>query len=169
VKAYAEAVSGSGELSEIGDQLTSTGQDPEAKAIVIPEIKDIQTSAPITLPKTMIISKRNQPESEPKIVVLEGVDPEFEVELPEGEYDIITIADEYVRAAEIGLEVITDQATGFLAELMEFASNSLVVESVTATPEVAGLGETVSCSASAASTIGSSLSFDWDIGLALVL
>ncbi len=163
VKAYAEAVSGSGELAEIGDQLTSTGQEPDAKAVVTPEIKNVETSAPIAEPQIMIISKRDQPESDPKIVVLAGIDPEFEVELPEGSYDIITIADEYVRAAEIGLEVITDQATGFLAELMVFASNSLVIESVTATPDVAGFGETVSCSASAASTIGSSLSFDWEI------
>jgi len=163
VKAYGGAVSGSEVLVEVTDQLTTTGQNPESKAIVTPEIKDATTSTPIDLPKTMIISKRNQPESEPKVVVLEGVDPEFEVELPEGQYDIITIADEYIRSAEVGLQVVTDQAKSFLAELLEFANNSLVLESLTATPEVAAIGEVVNCSASAASTIGSSLAFDWAV------
>jgi len=163
VKAYGEALSGSSELVEVTDQLTTPGQDPNAKAPVTPQVKDKQTSTPITQPKTMIISKRNQPESEPKIVVLEGVDPEFELELPEGSYDIITIADDYIRSAELGLEVVTDEATGFLAELYTFANNSLVLESITATPEVVATGETVECAASAASTIGSNLHFDWEV------
>ena len=163
VKGYAGAVSGSEALVEVTEQLVTTNQSPEAKAIVTPVIEDKDTSVPIAGPKTMIISKRNQPEGEPKIVVLEGVDPEFELELPQGQYDIITIADEYIRSAELGLQVIADQATGFLAELMEFASNSLIIESISATPGVAAIGETVTCSANAASTIGRSLAFTWEV------
>ncbi len=163
VKAYGEAVSGSGLLVEVTEQLVTPGQDPASKAPVTPVIKDKETSTPISEPKTMIISKRDQPESEPKIVVLEGVDPEFEVELPEGSYDIITIADDYIRTAELGLEVVTEQATGFLAELLEFASNSLFVESITVDPELVPVGKVVNASASAASTIGSSLDFTWSV------
>ncbi|MBC8367321.1 PKD domain-containing protein [bacterium] len=163
VKAYGEAVSGSGLLVEVTEQLVTPGQDPSSKAPVTPVIKDKETSTPIGEPKTMIISKRGQPESEPKIVVLEGVDPEFEIEFPEGSYDIITIAEDYIRSAELGLQVVTDQATGFLAELLEFANNSLVMEAITVSPEVAAVGSPVSCSASAASTIGSSLDFTWSV------
>jgi len=163
VKAYGEAVSGSGVLVEVTEQLVSPDQDEGDKAPVTPEIRDMETEDPIENPKTMIISKRNQPESEPKIVVLEGVDPEFEVELPSGSYDIITIAEDYIRAAELNLQVAAEQATGFLAELLEFASNAIVLESVVASPDVAGIGQTVVCVADAASTIGSSLQFDWSI------
>jgi uncharacterized protein YfaP (DUF2135 family) len=163
VKAYGEAVSGSGLLVEVTEQLVTPGQDPAAKAPVTPVIEDMETSTPINEPKTMIISKRNQPESEPKIVVLEGVDPEFEVELPEGSYDIITIADDYIRSAELGLRVVTGEGTGFLAELLEFTNNTLIVESITVDPEVVGVGKVVNASASAASTIGSSLDFSWSV------
>ncbi len=103
VKAYGEAVSGSGVLVEVTEQLTTTGQNPEDKAPVTPVVEDKETSTQIDEPKTMIISKRNQPESEPKIVVLEGVDPVFEVELPEGTYDIISeqVSDGAINPGEL--------------------------------------------------------------------
>jgi len=163
VKTYAGAVGASPEMIEIEEQLRTQGQTPEDSGTVHPLIQKAVDDTMMGDAKTMIIHKRNQPEDEPKIVILEGVDPNFELDVPEGSYDIIVLAEDHIRAAAVELEIRAAQTADFLFEMYEYAGNSAILESVTATPAVVIVEETVTVNAVAATIIGGALTFEWSI------
>lgn len=163
IKTYAGAVSGSDALADVGEQLLSPDQDPQDTGTIQPAIADVDSQGDVNAAKTMIISKRDQPADEPKIVILEGVDPEFEAPVPAGDYDVIVIAEDYIRAAEVGLEMAASTVTDFVLEMYRFAENSVIIEQVTATPTTATVGEAVACEVTAVSTVGNALTFEWSV------
>ncbi|MCP4544942.1 MAG: DUF2135 domain-containing protein [bacterium] len=163
VKTYAGAVSGSEALVEVGDQLTSPNQDPAAKGAIAIDIKRAVDASSVAASKTMIIQKRNQPEDEPKIVILDGVDADVDAALPEGTFDIMVIAEDYIRAIQPALEVAISTTTNALMEMYEYADNAVVLESISSSPEVCVVDERVTVSAIAASTIDGGLDFAWEI------
>lgn len=164
IKNYVGAISGSDELVEIGDQMTNPNQPPTDRGSVESVLRDAETLVPVTQPKTMIIAKRDQPEHAEKVAVLQGVDPDFSVSLPSGTYDVILMAENYIRSAATEIIVTADHVQTALLEMHERVSNSLVLEGVTADPAVATIDEVVSLRALAASTIGENLTFEWTVG-----
>lgn len=163
VKNYVGAISGSDVLVEVGDQSLSPEQTPEEKGLVQIEIKDFDTAVNVTTHKTILIQKRDQPQDDPCVAVLDGVDPEMGIPLASGVYDVVVIAEDYVRTVEEGLEIVTGQVTNMLHEMYDYAANSLVLERVAATPATGIVGNPVTVSATAASLIGSRLTLEWSI------
>ncbi len=163
VKNYVGAVSGSDALVEVGDQTLSQDQSPQEKGTVRNIVKDIDTNTNLPVHKTVLIVKRDQPQDDQRVIVLDGVDPDSNIPMASGIYDVIVMAEGYVRSVKDGLEVATNQTTTMLNKMYEFASNSLILESVTADPETAALDEAVTVSATAASILGSDLTFAWTI------
>jgi PKD domain len=163
VKNYAGAIGGSEVLVEVGDQSLSRHQTPEQKGLVRSAVKDIDTALTVAKHKTMLIQKRDQPEDDPVVAVLDGVDPDMDIPLASGIYDVVVIADDYVRSVEEGLEIAAGQVTNMLHEMYELASNSLILESVAASPETGIMGQPVTVSATVASLAGSGLTLEWAI------
>jgi uncharacterized protein YfaP (DUF2135 family) len=163
VKNYAGAISGSDALVEVGDQMLSPDQSPQDKGTVQSIVKDADSLTELTAPKTILIQKRDQPENEPKIAIVDGVDPDTEIDIATGIYDVVVIAEGYVRSIKEDLVILQDQTATMLHEMLDFAANSLILESVVAAPASTPINSPVTVSATAASVVGSDLTFTWDI------
>ncbi len=163
VKNYVGATSGSDLLVEVGDQSLSTGQTPQDKGTVRNIVKDVDTDAILPVHKTLLIQKRDQPQDDQRIIILDGVDPDMNIPLASGVYDVVVMAEGYVRSVTDGLEVAANQTATMLNKMYEFASNSLILEGITADPETATVDNAVTVSATAASILGSDLTFAWTI------
>ncbi len=163
VKNYVNAVSGSDALVEIGDQTLSQDQSSQDKGTVHTTVKDADTSGNLTAHKTVLIKKRDQPQDDQRIVVLDGVDPDTSIPLASGVYDVVVIAEGYVRSVREGLEVTAGQVQTMLHQMYNYAANSLILESMEAAPATATIDEPVHVTAIAASMLGSDLSFTWTV------
>lgn len=161
IKNYAGAVGGSEVLVEVGDQMLNPDQPTGDRIPVDISLRDESTSQPVDDDVIIIISKRNQPEEKPKVAVLEDVTPDLDLELPTGEYDVVVIAEDFIRGVEGAIDVGAAVAEDLLFEMFTIVANSLILENVVATPDVAGTGEQVDLRASAISTVGQALSFAW--------
>jgi uncharacterized protein YfaP (DUF2135 family) len=161
LKTYAGATSGSDALGEIGEQLLSPDQDPADQGTIQPSIQDADSEQGVAETKTMIINKRDQPEDQPRIVMLQGVDADFEAEVPAGHYDVVVIAEDYIRSAEVDVELAAGVITDFLLEMYRYAENSIIIESMGHSPVPGAVGAPVRCDAVVVSTLGNSLSFEW--------
>ncbi|MCP3861109.1 MAG: hypothetical protein GY704_15765, partial [Phycisphaeraceae bacterium] len=138
-------------------------QDPAARGAISIDIRKADDATNVAEHKTMIIQKRNQPVDEEKIVILDGVDADVDAEFPEGTFDILVIAEDYIRAVQPALEVAVSATADAVMELFEYADNAVVLEGLTAEPEVCVVGDPVTVSAIAATTIGGGLTFAWEI------
>jgi len=163
VKNYVGAVSGSDELVEIGDQMISGDQPEDDKGQVRSIVKDADSLTNLTSRKTILIKKKDQPEDEPKVAIVDGVDPDTQIPLATGVYEVVVIAEGYVRSVQENLEIVKNQATTMLHEMYNFAANSLILEGVAASPETSPIDQPVTVTATAASVVGSTLSFGWTI------
>ena len=163
IKNYVGATSGSSELAEVGDQLTSPQQDPAQQAPIAVSIRDIDTQGVVEVGKTVIIAKRDQPATEPRIAILQGVSDSFTTTLPVGAYDFIVVAKNYIRAVQDEVTVAEGIAAQVAAELYNYADNALVLESLTVAPGVVPVGGTVTARAMAATTVGGTLAFEWTV------
>lgn len=163
IKNYVGAVSGSDELVEIGDQMTNPTQAPTDKGTLTSSLRDADTAALVNAAKTMIIVKRDQPEHEQKIAVVQGVDPDFSAALPSGNYDVIVMAEEYIRAAAADVVITAGAVQNALLDLYDRVTNSLILESLSADASVVAEGQNVALTALAASTINQALTFAWDV------
>ena len=163
VKNYSGAISGSDALVEIGDQTLSPQQTPEEKGLVRSVIKDADSAADLVEHKTVLIQKRDQPEDDPCVVIMDGVDPDMEVPMGSGVYDMVVIADDYVRSVQEGIEVAAGQVTTMLSEMYEIASHSLLLEGLAADPATVIAGDAVRVTATCASLVGSDLTLTWTV------
>lgn len=164
VKIYAGAV-GSGDVNEIVEQLVDPGQSPTAKGEIRREIRTASSNgnSPVIATKTLIISKRNQPEDDPKIAVIEEVPEDFELEIPTGVYDFIFTAEDYVRSLAEDVQLEVAQVSEDILLMYQYSNYHLILENLTATPATAYIDQEVTLNVQAASLIGSDLHFDWDI------
>lgn len=163
VKNYAGAISGSDALVEVGDQMISGDQPEDDKGQVRSIVKDADSLTNLTARKTILIQKKDQPEDEPKVAIIDGVDPDTQIPLATGVYEVVVIAEGYVRSVQENLEIVKNQATTMLHEMYDFAANSLILEGVAASPETSPIDQPVTVTATAASVVGSTLSFSWTI------
>ncbi len=163
VKNYVGTVSGSDALVEIGDQTLSPQQTPEEKGLVRSVIRDIDTGNTITEHKTVLLQKRDQPQDDPCVVIMDGVDPDMQVPMGTGVYDMVVIADDYVRAVQEQVEVATGLVTLMVSDMYNIASHSLVLEGLAADPATGIAGDPVTVTATCASLVGADLTLDWSI------
>jgi len=113
--------------------------------------------------KTIIISKNNMPDEDPRITVIMNAPQNLIQPLPTGEYSIIVLADGFIRSTVENLAIVQSQTQNLMAKLLKLADNAIVIETMTADPETVFLGETATINVSCVSTIGKSLDFTWEV------
>jgi uncharacterized protein YfaP (DUF2135 family) len=161
VKHYAGTIS-SETQAEIMDEMMNEDQDP-TPGTVKQETIDTSTQNNVEEPKTVIISKRNQPENQPKMVMLDEAPEELELNLPEGVYDIIVVAEDYVRSLNDAVEVAANDLVDKTLEMYKYNEFSVFIEDMQITTFAPVVNQTVEIKATVISLMGGDLTFDWAI------
>jgi len=156
---------GAGEwTNEVLNQHLNQDQSPTDKGTVDLNInKDAANNPPVQEPKTIIISKANMPADDPRITVVMDAPQNLVQQLPTGEYNIIVLAQDYIRTTVEQLQITLNDTQTTMAKLLTLQGNAIVVQSVTPTPETVFMGETARVDVSCVSTIGQNLTFIWTI------
>ncbi|MDD2683912.1 MAG: hypothetical protein PHY21_07280 [Candidatus Cloacimonetes bacterium] len=150
--------------NEVLVQHMNDDQDPDDKGSLKIKVNSADSGTPpIEGPKTIIIDRADVPESEPKITVIMDAPQELVQELPSGNYNIIAIADEFIRNVDSAVTVAKEVLTNQVNELLKLAENAIIVEGISANPEVITLGGTAYVNIACMSTLGQNLDFNWSI------
>lgn len=118
---------------------------------------------PITGGKTLIISKADMPDSDPRITVIMNAPQNLEQPLPTGSYNIIAVADGFIRGVYENMQILQSQATNVLTELLKLSENAIVIENLTVDEGSVQVGQVIHAHVACISTIGKSLSFSWEV------
>ncbi|HCX72113.1 MAG TPA: hypothetical protein DHM37_00160 [Candidatus Cloacimonas sp.] len=148
--------------AEIMDEMMNEEQDPTPGTVKLQTI-DISTQNNVEEPKTIIISKRNQPENQPKIVMLDEASEELEVNLPAGVYDIIVIAEDYVRSLSDAVEMAANDLVDKTLEMYKYNEFSIFIENMQVVTFAPVVNQPVEINATVISLLGGDLTFDWTV------
>ncbi len=118
---------------------------------------------PITTGKTIIISKANTPASDPRITVIMNAPQAHVQPLPTGDYNIIVIADGFIREVKENLHIVQNQVSSVMATLLKLSENPIVIEGLSVEENSITVGQTIHAHVSCVSTLGRSLDFAWSI------
>jgi uncharacterized protein YfaP (DUF2135 family) len=156
---------GAGEwTNEVLNQHMNPNQDPNDKGTVQIDIRSSDTgNPPIEQPKTIIIDKVNTPDSDPRVTVIMDAPATLEQELPTGDYNVIAVAEDFIRNVEAAVAVVQEEVTEQVNDLLKLAENAIIVEGISASPDVVTLGSTANVNLVCVGTLGQELSFAWDI------
>jgi uncharacterized protein YfaP (DUF2135 family) len=150
--------------NEVLNQHLNAGQSPNDKGTVDLNInKDETGTPPITTPKTIIISKANMPDDDPRITVVMNAPQNLVQQLPTGEYNIIVLAQDYIRTTVEQINVAQTQLQEIMAKMLAMQGNAIVINELKAEPETVFLGELSRVNISCVSTIGQNLTFSWTV------
>ncbi len=125
--------------------------------------QDSESNPAITAPKTIIISKKNMPDEDPRITIVMNAPQNLVQPLPNGDYSVIVMAEGFIRNVQEDLQIAQTQVNNVMAKLLKLADNAIVIESMTANPETVFLGDLATIDVSCVSTIGQALTFTWDV------
>lgn len=156
---------GAGEwTNEVLLQHMDSNQDPEDKGSMEIKVRSDEAGNPsIEGPKTVIIDKVNTPDSDPRVTIIMDAPESFEQELPSGDYNIIAVADEFIRNVEGAVAVIQSELTQQVNNLLKLAENAIIIEGISANSDVITLGQTAQIDLVCAGTLGQDLEFNWEI------
>jgi hypothetical protein len=156
---------GAGEwTNEVLNQHMQEGQTANNAGDLNVQVNQSGTGTPpITGGKTLIISKANMPDSDPRITVIMNAPQALEQQLPAGGYNIIAVADGFIRGVYDNLQIVQSQATNVLTELLKLSENAIVIENLTVDEGSVQVGQVIHAHVSCISTIGKSLSFAWTV------
>jgi len=118
---------------------------------------------PVTESKTLIISKANMPDDDPRITVIMNAPQNLEQQLPPGEYNIIALAEGFIRGVYENLHIAKTTVTNLTAELLKLADNPIIIEDLTVQEGCITVNHPVHSHLSCVSTIGQELSFAWTV------
>jgi len=150
--------------NEVLLQHMSEGQTSASAGTVNHTINQSGTgNPPITTGKTMIISKRNMPDSDPRITVIMNAPQALTQPLPAGGYDIIAVADGFIRDVKENLQVVQGQVQSAMASLLKLSENQIVIQGLTVDEGSITVGQVIHAHVSCVSTMGRNLSFNWTI------
>lgn len=124
--------------------------------------QDGGANPPITQPKTLIISKANMPDGDPRITVVMNSPQALQQPLPTGQYNIIALADGFIRNVYENVQIVQGQTASVLAKLLKLAENPIIIEDLSVSGGIT-VGEPVTAHVSCVSTIGKALSFAWSV------
>lgn len=147
---------------EIMDQMTNPNQDPTS-GTVNQQTVDTTTQTSIERPKTVIVIKRNQPENQEKIIIMEEAPEELDIDLPGGVYDFIVIAEDYVRSLSGEMEVAANGLIEETLDMYKYSEFSIIIESMVCPTFAPVVNQPVDIEATVISLIGSDLDFQWSI------
>ncbi|MEF3694500.1 MAG: hypothetical protein V3576_04040, partial [Candidatus Cloacimonadota bacterium] len=132
VKTIANATGGglTGEVvNEIVAQQMEPGQTSADNGTLNLTINEsAPANPPVTAPRTIIIAKANKPVEDPRITVISGAPQALSLPLPEGEYNIIMIADGFVRSIAENLQIIGGQVISQMGELYKLSENPIIID-----------------------------------------
>lgn len=150
--------------NEVLAQQMTDDQDPDDKGSIKIEVNSSAAGTPpIQGPKTLIIDRVDTPDSDPRVTVIINAPADFTQELPSGSYNIIAMADEFIRNVEGSITVVKDNLTQQVNKLLKLAENAIIIEGISANPEVITLGGTAHINLVCMSTLGQNLDFKWTI------
>ena len=118
---------------------------------------------PVTASKTLIISKANMPDDDPRITVIMNAPQNLEQQLPPGEYHIIALAEGFIRGGYENLQIAENSVTNLTAQLLNLAENPIIIEDLTVQEGCPTVNQPVHSHLSCVSTIGQELSFAWTV------
>ncbi|MDY0151705.1 MAG: PKD domain-containing protein [Candidatus Cloacimonas sp.] len=163
VKAVANTV-GNEYVNEVLLQHMEEGQSPNQQGTLTITVKqDGGTNPIITAPKTIIISKANMPEGDPRITMILDAPANLVQPLPTGSYNIMVIADGFIRSVAENMTIIQGQANDVIAKMLKLADNPIIFENLSVDEGSILVGEPVTAKVSCLSTIGKTLSFAWAV------
>lgn len=150
--------------NEVLVQHMNPNQSPTDKGSMEIKVRDAATGNPsIPGSKTVIIDKVNTPNSDPRITIIMNAPETLVQELPSGDYNIIAVADEFIRNVEGAVSVIRSQVTEQYNNLLKLADNAIIIQSISAESDVITLGETAKIKLICVGTLGQNLDFNWEI------
>ncbi len=165
VKKVADEI-GNDTANDIFVESQSDGQDDDDKGTLNLTINNDATGNPpigSSVGKTIIISKKNQPESDPRITIYVNAPQSINQDFPSGMYDFIVLADGFIRSTVESLTIVQGQVKNQMVKLMDRANNAIVIQNMTADPETVPLNSLSKISVNCVSTIGQDLTFTWAI------
>ena len=124
--------------------------------------QDGGANPPITQAKTLIISKANMPDGDPRITVVMNSPQALQQPLPTGQYNVIALADGFIRSVYENVQIIQGQTASVMAKLLKLTENPIIIEDLSVTGGIS-VGEPVTAHVSCVSTIGKTLSFAWTV------
>lgn len=123
---------------------------------------DIVGNPTITENRIVFISQANMPEHDPRITMISEPPTDYDQPLPPGQYNIIVVAEGFIREVYDNVMVVKDQAFDLIARLRRLADNPIIIEDLTVSGGVT-VGEKITAQVSCVSTMGRELSFDWTV------
>jgi len=150
--------------NEVLNQHMTPDQDPSDKGSMKIKVNSSASgNPPIQGPKTLIIDRVDTPDNDPRVTVIIDAPAELTQELPTGNYNVIAMADEFIRNVEGAVSVVKENLTNQVNQLLKLAENAIIIESITPNPETVTLGSTARVNLVCMSTLGQNLSFNWSI------
>lgn len=150
--------------NEVLNQHMQEGQTEQNAGTLNLSVNESGTGTPpIETGRTLVISRANMPDGDPRITVVMNAPQELEQPLPAGEYNIIAIADGFIRGVYENLQIAQTQVSNLATELLRLSENAIIIESLTVEQGSVQAGQTVNAHVSCASTIGKTLSFAWTV------
>ena len=163
VKSVADAV-GLEFANDVLEQHLEPGQAPtEQGTLNVALNEESGAHAPITAPKVIIISKANRPDDDPSITILTNAPQHLEQPLPTGNYNVIVMAEGYIRSVYQNLQILQGQANTVMTELAKLAENPIIIEDLSIENNSITVGDPATASVSCVSTLGQELSFAWTV------
>lgn len=150
--------------NEVLNQHMEEGQQPTQSGNLNVQVnQDGGANPPITSARTLIISKANMPDDDPRITVVMNSPQALQQPLPTGNYNILVMADGFIRNVYENLAIAQGQANNVLAKLLKLSENAIVIQNLSVDNGSITVGEPVTAHVSCVSTIGQALGFAWTV------
>jgi len=166
VKTVADAYGGGvGEwTNEVVNQHLQEGQTPADCGTLNVNVNSAENgNPPIASGRTLIISRANVPDGDPRITVIMNAPQNLEQQLPQGTYHVIAIAEGFIRGVQESLQITHDQISNVATQLLKLSENAIIIENLSVDDGSFTVGDPVTAHLSCLSTIGKSLSFSWTV------
>jgi len=166
VKAVGDAYGGGvGEwTNEVLNQHMQEGQTSQNAGTLNVNVNSASSgNPPITTGRTLVISKANMPDEDPRITVIMNAPQNLEQQLPAGQYNVIALADGFIRSVYENLRIVQGQTNQIATQLLKLSENAIIIEDLTVDEGCITKNEPVHAHVTCVSTIGKALSFDWTV------
>ena len=166
VKAVGDAYGGdAGEwTNEVLDQMMEEDETPQDAGTLNLNVNSSESgNPPIETGKTLIISRSNMPEDDPRITIIMNAPQNLEQQLPEGEYQVIALAQDFIRGVYDNLQIARAGLTEVATNLLKLSENAIIIEDLTVNEGCVTVNQPVHAHITCVSTVGQALSFQWSV------
>ena len=116
----------------IRELVRSRGLGDVYKGQLTVDINSSETgNPPIETGKTLIISRSDMPEDNPRITIIMNAPQNLQLQLPESEYQVIALAQDFIRGVYDNLQIAQAGLTQVATNLLKLAENAIIIEDLT--------------------------------------